>query len=528
MAEYLAPGVYIEEIERGPKPIEGVSTSTAAFLGETERGPTRPRFIASYNEYKRFFGGVFGPDKYMPYAVSAFFENGGRRCVICRIASQATSSLPGATPASHDFGGYRVTASGPGSWGLRIFVKIIDSTTKKADGSPIGVRLRIAYWQTAPASGITDPFLGTVLAAPPTSIEDFDDIVLDDEKSSNYYTKRIPDNSSLIEFDHIEGSSVPIDKSASVLDAGGSDGGALTVVDFQGSNEQPALRIGLDALLLDQYREVALVHAPFTTTSGDLDKALASAIVSHCENQRFRFGVIDCAPGLGNSGSIDPRTTGSNPSNLGKDSKYAAYYYPWLNVADPQSGVKKKVPPGGAMLGVYARVDGERGVFKAPANEIVRSALSLEYNIDEGTQGVLNPRGVNVIRQFPGRGIRIWGARTVSSDSLWKYVSVRRLFIFLEASIYEGTQWVVFEPNDERLWARLKDTIRLFLRSQYRLGALMGTTEAEAFHITCDRSTMTQDDILNGRLICEIGIAPVRPAEFVIFKIFQSTAEAQT
>jgi len=166
-------------------------------------------------------------------------------------------------------------------------------------------------------------------------------------------------------------------------------------------------------------------------------------------------------------------------------------------------------------------------VFKAPANEVVRGALDLEYNIDDAAQDTLNPRGVNAIRRFPGRGIRVWGARTLSSNTLWKYVSVRRLFIFLEASIYEGTQWVVFEPNDEKLWARVKDTIRLFLRTQWRLGAMMGLTEDEAFFIACDRTTMTQDDILNGRLVCEIGIAPVRPAEFVIFRIFQRTAEAQ-
>jgi phage tail sheath protein FI len=176
---------------------------------------------------------------------------------------------------------------------------------------------------------------------------------------------------------------------------------------------------------------------------------------------------------------------------------------------------------------VYARTDQNRGVFKAPANEIVQGALDVRYEINDAVQGVLNPQGVDVIRSFPSRGIRVWGARTLSSDALWKYVSVRRLFIFLERSIYEGTQWVVFEPNDQRLWARVKDTIRLFLRTQWREGALFGSTEDEAFFITCDRTTMTQEDILNGRLICEIGIAPVRPAEFVIFRVFQQTAEAQ-
>jgi uncharacterized protein len=157
----------------------------------------------------------------------------------------------------------------------------------------------------------------------------------------------------------------------------------------------------------------------------------------------------------------------------------------------------------------------------------VRGVLDLEFDINDRVQDVLNPRGVNVIRRFPGRGIRIWGARTLTSNALWKYISVRRLFIFLERSIYEGTQWVVFEPNDPRLWARVTDTIRLFLRGQWRLGALHGRTEDQAFFITCDERVMSQDDILNGRLICEIGIAPVRPAEFVVFRIFQHTAEAQ-
>lgn len=514
MAEYLAPGVYIEEIERGPKPIEGVPTSTAAFIGQTERGPVLPRLVTSYNEYRRWFGSVFSDDEYLPYAMASFFDNGGKRAFVARICGT------GAASASHDFGDYRATASGPGKWGERIFVKVLDSTTKKGN-SPIGVRLRVAYWSTTPQGGISDPFTSTPPTVLPDLVEDFDDLVLDNASSANYYEKRIAGNSALITFEATKDNPV-ISKSGSVLGSG-SDGAAIIASDFKGENAEPAKRTGLSALLLDQYREISLVYAP-----GQTDAAIASAVVSHCENNHFRFAVIDCKPNLGNPGSIDPRSDTTDADGLGTDSSYAAYYYPWIKVSDPQTGVKKKIPPGGAMLGIYSRTDNERGVFKAPANEIVRGALELEYNIDEGTQGVLNPRGVNVIRQFPGRGIRAWGARTLSSDALWKYVSVRRLFIFIERSIYEGTQWVVFEPNDERLWARVRDTIRLFLRTQYRAGALMGATEAEAFRITCDRSTMTQDDILNGRLICEVGISPVRPAEFVVFKVFQSTAEAQT
>jgi phage tail sheath protein FI len=179
------------------------------------------------------------------------------------------------------------------------------------------------------------------------------------------------------------------------------------------------------------------------------------------------------------------------------------------------------------VLGVYARVDAERGVFRAPANATVAGVVDLKSAVTDAEQDVLNPRGVNVIRRFPGRGILVWGARTLSSNALWKYVSVRRLLIFIERSIYEGTQWVIFEPNDEPVWARVRSTIRLFLRAQWRQGALLGATEDEAFFVRCDRTTMSQVDIDDGRLVCEIGIAPVRPAEFVIFRSFQHTAESE-
>jgi phage tail sheath protein FI len=526
MPEYLAPGVYVEEIERGPKPIEGVATSTAAFLGETERGPIQPQLVTSYNVYLRLFGGIFSDDKFMPQSVNSFFENGGRRCYICRIVGDR------ARPAFHEFDDYRVTAIGPGEWGKRVFVKISESTTKILDKTtnvlkPIGIKLQIAYWSTDPGGALPDPFAGTTLPDPPTLIESFDDVVLDKLSSPNHYTKRVGDpakpgqgNSSLIILSVKPGATVPPQLNVntpvfSALDQDGSDGAnPITKVEYVGHNDDPNLRTGLEALLLDQFREVALVYAP------NASPEVVKEVITHCENQRFRFAVIDAVAGQGNATNIDPRSN--------NDSKYAAFYYPWITVSDPQSGARRSIPPGGAVLGIYARSDSERGVFKAPANEVIRGALDLEYNIDERTQETLNPRGVNVIRQFPGRGIRLWGARTLSSDPLWKYVPVRRLFIFLERSIYEGTQWVVFEPNDERLWARVTDTIRLFLRTQWRNGALMGTTETEAFRIACDRSTMTTDDILNGRLICEIGVAPVRPAEFVIFRIFQMTAEAQT
>jgi uncharacterized protein len=529
MPEYLHPGVFVEEIERGPRPVEGVPTSTAAFLGEAERGSVRPRLITSYKEYQRWFGGVFGDDKFLPYAVYGFFENGGKRMYACRIVGEA------ATPAEARFGDFTVRAIGPGSWGRRVWARIDESTTKKADAAgtsvPVGFRLRFAYFSGAVE--IFDPFVeeNRRRLPRPALVEDFDDLVTD-ESSPDFYGKRVP----FIDLAKGETNEGPESSALAVLvrsaaaapgarpdngtlalpDGGADDPTPLDSADYVGALVGARLQIqGLSALELDPYREVALVYAP------DVGRDVALAIIAHCENMRFRFAVIDSPKGQASPGDIDPRTT------LPADTSYAAFYYPWIVVSDPNTGARKLVPPGGHTLGVYARTDVERGVFKAPANETLRGVLDLEFDIRDETQDVLNPRGVNAIRRFPGRGIRVWGARTLTSNALWKYVSVRRLFIFLERSIYEGTQWVVFEPNDPRLWARVTDTIRLFLRGQWRLGALFGRTEEQAFFITCDETTMTQDDILNGRLICEIGIAPVRPAEFVIFRIFQNTAEAQ-
>jgi uncharacterized protein len=513
MPEYLAPGVFIEEIERGPRPIEGVATSTAAFLGETERGRTKPRLVTSFNEYRRHFGSAFSEGKYMPDALSGFFDNGGRRAYVCRIVGA------NAAAATRTVSGLKIDAIGPGAWGDRVFVKLVGSTTTTGPNKdPVGFRLQVAYWQTPTSDGqYPDPFDRTQprRLPLPTMTEDFDNLVFDDRTSPDFFEKRLEDNSALVAVSTAApGPIATLPTGTFGPLAGGADGTAPTVVDFKGENTDSNLRAGLSALELDEFREVALVTAPAAPND------VVDAVRTHCERSKFRFAVIDSARNLADANEIDPRSD--------FDTSYAGFYYPWIYTADLQSGARRLVPPSGHVLGLYARTDIDRGVWKAPANDVLRGVFDLEYYVDTGVQEVLNPRGVNAIRRFPGRGIRVWGARTLATNSLWKYVSVRRLFIFLERSIYEGTQWVVFEPNDERLWERVKDTIRLFLRTQWRNGALMGLTEEQAFMIACDRSTMTQDDILNGRLVCEIGIAPVRPAEFVIFRIFQNTAEAQS
>ncbi|HLL31181.1 MAG TPA: phage tail sheath family protein [Allosphingosinicella sp.] len=514
MPEYLAPGVYVEEIERGPKPIEGVATSTAAFLGETERGPTKPRLVTSYGEYLRLFGDVFGPDKYLPYAVKAFFDNGGRRAYIARIVGTLPDGDTGMSEATLDT--FTVRANGPGTASDRIWARIDPGTTKKSDGTPVGFRLRVFYWDRAASSVPFDPVHpdNSATLPKPSLSEDFDDLSID-PNSPNYWEKRVNNgNSSLVTL--IAPTPVTaLPAAASAALTGGDEGATpLTPAHYEGEHQDADKRTGLEALMLDPYRDVAIVSAPGAAPE------IAQKVITHCQKNRYRFAVIDSPRDVADPSNLDPRSTLA-------DTKYAAFYYPWIYVSDPRSGNRIKVPPSGSVCGIYALTDNTRGVWKAPANETIAGALDLEYDVTHGAQEVLNPKGVNVIRRFPGRGIRVWGARTMSSDPLWKYVNVRRLFIFLEASIYNSTQWVVFEPNDPKLWARVKQTVTLFLRSQWREGALFGDKEEQAFSVAVGRETMTEDDILNGRLIVEIGIAPVRPAEFVIFRIYQKTSEAK-
>jgi uncharacterized protein len=298
------------------------------------------------------------------------------------------------------------------------------------------------------------------------------------------------------------------------LNTGGDDNLAdLSVDDFVGMDGGSGARTGIQAL--EDIDDIAITIVP-----GIWAGTVQSALIQHCEQLRYRFAILDPQNDL----TIEGIQAFREPI----DTKYAALYYPWLEVRDPS--VKRTViaPPSGHMAGIYARVDVERGVHKAPANEVIRGIEKIAQDINKREQDVLNPKNIDVLRYFPGRGNRVWGARVVTSDSAWKYINVRRLFIYVEHSIDRGTQWVVFEPNDEPLWARVRQTIENYLTTVWRSGALQGGKAAEAFFVKCDRSTMTQDDIDNGRLICLIGIAPVKPAEFVIFRIQQKTMDQTT
>ena len=289
--------------------------------------------------------------------------------------------------------------------------------------------------------------------------------------------------------------------------AGADDYANLTAGDYAGTTG-PAARTGIDAL--SDVDDISIIACPGRTAA-----VVQNALITQCERLRYRFAVLDADP------DADTVTAVLTHRNL-YDSSYAGYYHPW--VENIENNQQVFLPPAGYLCGIYARVDNERGVFKAPANEVVRSITGLRQYIVTAEQDILNPRGVNVTRQFSGRGIRVWGARTLSSDSSLKYISTRRFLIFLEKSIDRGTQWVVFEPNNPDTWSRVTDAVGAFLHTQWRSGALLGRTPEQAFFVRCDESTMTADDVENGRLICHIGVAITKPAEFVIFRIEQITA----
>jgi uncharacterized protein len=308
---------------------------------------------------------------------------------------------------------------------------------------------------------------------------------------------------------------------------GGNDG-VQPIVGTEAATATNERGYELALAALARLEDISIVAAPgaaaYATNTND---AIMRSLITHAEGRRrYRIAVLDTAERLTPGEAREARAR--------IDSRYAALYYPWVVIANPNARpgndlVAKEIslPPSGFICGIYARNDIERGVHKAPANEVVRSALRFEREISFGEQEMLNPLGVNCLRYFAGRGYRVWGARTASSDPEWKYVNIRRYFNYLEASIDRSTQWAVFEPNGERLWANIRTTVEDFLYNEWVNGRLLGSTIEQAFFVRCDRSTMTQNDLDNGRLVCLIGVAALKPAEFVIFRIGQKTADAR-
>ncbi|KGQ19382.1 Phage tail sheath protein FI [Lysobacter dokdonensis DS-58] len=537
MPEYLAPGVYVEEVSSGPRPIEGVSTSTAGFVGETERGPQRPRLVTSWQDYQRWFGGYIdqpplnASNCFLPYAARGFFENGGQRLFVARVIG--TASVAAALDVPGAPGPTTVRANGKGAWGNNILIAIKQASAAQfaAAGSPAAswFRLQVLYYRDAIPAPFVDPTDVTQLANPnrrePDVLEDFDNLS-GDQTQSNYAITVINGGSRLIEVVACPGPPTPAAFPNLQLQNGTYV--AATPNDYlDAATVDPEAKVGLAGL--KAIREISLMAIPDEVAPGM--GQLGADLQDACDAMKDRFAILSDQVMNGN-----PNIPQIRPL---RDSTFGAFYYPWVRVvASHTPDGTKLIPATGHITGIYARTDVERGVHKAPANEVVRGILArdlnggrkpLSHTLNKQEHDLLNPRGVNVIRDFrsDGRDIRVWGARTMTSDAMWKYINVRRLFIFVEQSIDRGTQWSVFEPNSEPTWIAIRTSITNFLRTVWRNGALMGTTQEEAFFVKCDRTTMTQDDFDNGRLICVIGIAPVKPAEFVIFRISQKTLDAE-
>ncbi|KOU08800.1 tail protein [Streptomyces sp. NRRL F-5755] len=394
MAQYLAPGVYVEEVESGAKPVAGVGTSTAGFIG------------------------VVAEDVTMPL-------------------------IPGRSGKKHD-----------GSIEPSDFYKVVRKNTATL----------VTGWEEFRTA--------------------FGDLQ--------------------------EGNSTLAHAVYGFLDNGGSRCWVVRVIEGSTDAETDAALIAA----LDQLQpidEIALVAVP-----GAVSDAVQKAVLAHCENTftQDRFAILD--------GRRTRALTKAAIQGGTDDSSYGAIYFPWIEVFDPVTGRNLVVPPSGHIAGIYARVDSTRGVHKAPANEVIRGALDVELRISREQQAGLNPEDINVIRRFDGN-ITLWGAHTLAGkeDAEWRYINVRRLFLFLRESIDEGTQWVVFEPNEPGLWAKITRNVTAFLTSVWRDGALLGATPQEAFFVKCDADTNPPDVRDRGQVVTEVGVAVVKPAEFVVFRISQ-------
>jgi phage tail sheath protein FI len=498
---YASPGVYIEEVDRGTKPIEAVGTSMAAFVGITGEASrkgidpatgervaldsllNKATLVTSWTQFVDLFGD-FTPGAYLPDAVYGYFANGGGPCYVTslRALNEAGGEVEAAevTVPAEKGKSFTVRAKVPGPKGNNLVVNVKtaeDGTFTMSVGSET-------------RSGLTmkkgEGYVGDA---------DFDLVTIGDVGSA---------------------SATPVD-GAYALSGGGIQ--PLTAKDFVGD---PAERTGLGGL--EPLDDVRLVVCPDLLAGYDgSDKAqervkmVQEAMIAHCQGSRYRFAVLDTPPGLNAQQAKEWRHF------LNLDTSYGALYYPWIEIADfsGNGSTTKVVPPSGHIAGIFNRSDAQRGVHKAPANEVVLGAVNLETRLSRGEQDVLNPIGVNCIRAFPGRGIRVWGGRTLSSDGSWRYVNVRRLFIMVEASMDAGLQWVVFEPNDSTLWARVRRDVTSFLRIVWRSGALFGDTPEQAFYVKCDEELNPPEVRDLGQLIIEVGLAPVKPAEFVIFRITQ-------
>ena len=490
------PGVYIQEIPSGVRTITGIATSITAFVGWTKQGPTtQAQLILSWSDFQRQFGGL-DANSLLSYAVYHFFNNGGGQAYVVRLTEQTGANT--AKTASHTITNFlTVSAANPGSWGNSIQFDV------KVNGNRFAIIVR--------NHGVP--------------VESFMNLSLD-KNDPNFVISTLGQGSQFIQATLEATPAIPGTDQLNQALTGGADGDVLNPGTGDFHTALNAGGSGTGVHLLDTVPLFNLLVVP-----GETDPGTIQLLESYCRKERA-FLVADSSPSVTLTAL---ETSGPGSAITGDDAINAAFYYPWVLAADPvQQNRTGLFPPSGFVAGIYARTDASRGVWKAPAGSdaSLTGAVGLSVVLTDDQNGVLNPQAINCIRSFPVYGTVLWGARTLRGNdqigSEWKYVPVRRLALYIEGSLYRGTQWVVFEPNDEPLWSQIRLNVGAFMQDLFRKGAFQGRTPRDAYFVKCDSETTTQNDINLGIVNILVGFAPLRPAEFVIIQIQQMAGQLQT
>ncbi len=506
------PGVYIEEIPSGVRTITGVATSITAFIGRSKRGPVNEaKVITSYADYERSFGGL-DLNSAMSFAVRDFYRNGGAQAVIVRLTNDAS-----ATTASLSADNVDLEAISPGAWGnhLRVTVSHDDTATVEvAAQQGLGVTDLFNITIEDLETGLREDYLNVSVVAGPRQL----DKVLDNMSKM-----------AVVASGFVLPLTRPTDGVYTVLPADeGLDGNVLDANDYIGVGKEAA-KEGLYALeQTDLFNLLCLPPDWDTAANTSYPGSLVATAASYCEDKRRAMLLVDPPSNWIDTGTA---VTGIG-DGIGTSSKNAAIFFPRIKQSNPlRDGQLETFVPCGVVAGVFARTDSQRGVWKAPAGmeATLRGVAELTVKLTDNENGRLNPLGVNCLRTFPIIGRTVWGSRTLKgADQLaneWKYIPVRRTALFIEESLYRGTQWVVFEPNDEPLWAQIRLNVGAFMHNLFRQGAFQGTTPREAYFVKCDKESTTQNDINLGIVNIVVGFAPLKPAEFVVIKIQQIAGE---
>jgi phage tail sheath protein FI len=505
--------VYVEEVPSSSGTLSAGATAVAAFVGFTAKvpkdDPWKPRLVTNWTQFEDAYGG-FVAGAMLPHSVYGYFNNGGSLAYIVPIPHTAPAEEPG-----------RLALNA----GDRTLGPAVEFTTVEPNAD---IALQVS--PEAPAEDADDdaaPTFRLDVLEGGKQVESFPGLTLT-PGDRNIDTVVNAESTKVKVETKIDLDALAVDLAALQAGTFAIEPAAPTPIQVSGRafTGSETARTGINGLVIAD--DVTMVMVPDLVTAarkedGSIDynlwKTVQLALINHCEGQANRMAVLDAPPGMS-----PQRVKEWRSGEAMYDSAFAALYYPWIEVANPAATNGDEnilVPPSGHLAGIWARTDDTRGVWKAPANEVVRGALSVEIDITKAEQGLLNPDGINCIRAFGTRGIRVWGARTLSSNTDWTYINVRRLFNMIETTIMSGTQYAVFEPNDQKLWEGLKRTVGAFLRGLWRDGALFGATADQAFYVKCDNETNPPESIDLGRVVVEVGIAPVKPAEFVIFRVAQ-------